>query len=182
MSSEITLTYTLDPSDYLVRRSALWRWVRVFFMAVAISFFVVAGLLYLTLRGEVDVRVGLLGFGFSVLAVGFFAAIWAANSLLTAPKRLRERFQQSPSLLRPHSVVTAEEGLYVTTEESELLLRWSLIDRARVTAKMLVIYHANEVLLAIPFRAFENQESAEAFLTILRNHNVVLREFSEQTS
>lgn len=171
---EITLTFTLEPSDYLMRKVAFWRWVRVFLLSVLIAAFVVAVLLYVSQRGDVDWAASASAFGIAVAVVGFFAIVWAANALLTAPRRMQERFAKSPSLLRPHTIVTAEEGVYVTTEETELLLKWRLITSARVTARMLLLYHAKEVLVAIPFRAFVDDEQTALFLKQLNDHNVQL--------
>ncbi len=181
MASEITLQYTLVPEDYLARRLALWRWSKVFLLAIIASLVTVAALLMVVQRGEVDWVAAAGAFLIAVLIVGFLSAVWALNALLTAPRRLRERFKRSPSLSRPQTLVTSDEGIYVTTDESELLLRWKLIERARVTSKMLLLLHEREVLVAIPARAFASSDACRAFLQELQRNGVNTKKAEQLT-
>lgn len=176
MDQEITLTFTLEPEDYIMRRAALRRWLRVLFVATPLAVVFVVLIVYFESSGKVAWRDMLLGIGIATAVIAVFVIFWALNALLMAPRRMNERFSRSPSLLRPHTVVTATEGVYVTTEESELLLRWPLIERARVTQKMLLLFREKEVLLAIPLRAFTSREISEDFVNVLREHDVELED------
>lgn len=175
MSDSLTLNYTLDPEDCLAPKIAIRRWVVMFVVASIVSLAGVVGGFFLLNDGDMNWPVIGIAFAAAVVFVGVMYVIWVAVQLRIAPKKLQRRFVDYPFLATKQQAVVSSEGIRITTTESDVLLNWGIIERARMTDKVLLLLNGKEVLAAIPVRAFENSATARKFLALLREHQVELR-------
>jgi hypothetical protein len=97
------------------------------------------------------------------------AAIWYASAALGRNLISRRLYAEGSKLLKPYSLQTTAEGLYIQASGSSAKVDWSQVEEVQISDQQTLVFTAPTHALVVPARAFGSEHEYKEFVSGIFN-------------